>query len=181
MAKTIIIGLGNPGTEYENTYHNAGFLAVNALIHALSPENPANWIKHKEIFEYATAGEIIFIKPCTFMNESGRAVREAMKKFGVAASSLSPASRTLLVIHDDSDLTIGNYKISFGRGAAGHKGVQSIINALKTNAFRRLRIGIRPVRESKRQKAGEFALKQITKNDRGTIQKIAVSSWHQYT
>jgi peptidyl-tRNA hydrolase, PTH1 family len=121
--------------------------------------------KYKEFFEYIEGDRVIFVWPLTYMNESGRAVREALKKFGT-----QPAD--LIVIHDDSDLTIGNYKLSFARSSAGHKGVQSVIDTLTTNAFTRVRIGIRPVREARRQKAAEFALKKISAANRKILDAV---------
>jgi PTH1 family peptidyl-tRNA hydrolase len=183
--RKLFVGLGNPGEEYTNTYHNVGSLMlVYILSHYLfgkvislpvkKPQtlnNPTKevqeitWVKHKDLFEYIETEDSIFVRPMTYMNESGKAIREAMKKFGVKAEDL-------VVIHDDSDIVIGNYKISFARSSAGHKGVQSVIDALKTNAFTRIRIGIRPAREKQRQKAGDFALKQISKTDRAALADV---------
>ncbi len=169
--KTIIVGLGNPGAEYENTYHNAGFLAVDAWMAEVSKNvgdaknQPPPLKNYKKLFDFTEIGDTIFVKPLTYMNDSGKAVREALKKFAIKPEMLT-------VVHDDSDLMIGKYKISFARSSAGHKGVQSIIDELKTNAFHRVRIGIRPAREAKRQKAGEFALKQITKSDRRVLDEL---------
>jgi PTH1 family peptidyl-tRNA hydrolase len=105
------------------------------------------------------------MKPLTFMNESGVAVKEAMKKFGAAAEDL-------LVIHDESDLTVGDFKVSTGKNAAGHRGIQSIIDHIGTNEFQRVRIGIRPAREVVRKKASEFVLKQIAKKDRERLEEV---------
>ncbi len=156
--KRIFIGLGNPGKEYENTYHNAGLLAVDQLA-------DAPFKKHKGLFEYTTAPDAVFIRPLTYMNESGSAAREALKKFNARAEDLT-------VIHDESDLPLGTFKVSKGRGAAGHKGVQSIIDALGTNEFTRIRIGIRDPRERRRKKAGEFALARIAARDRAALQAV---------
>jgi len=90
------------------------------------------------------------------MNESGKAVKEAVKYFRAKPEEI-------LIIHDDSDIELGKYKISFGRGSAGHQGVESIIKSLGTKNFWRLRIGIR---RTKRKKAGEFVLKKITPADK---------------
>ena len=155
----LVVGLGNPGSEYENTYHNVGAAAVTRLA------SDALFERYKDIFEYAKIGKDVFVRPLTFMNESGKAVREAMKQFKAKPTDLT-------VIHDDSDIIVGNYKISFAKNSAGHKGVQSIIDALKTNEFTRIRIGIRPAQEKKRQKAGEFALKQISKTDHAAFEAI---------
>lgn len=160
MIKRVIVGLGNPGQEYEHTYHNAGRLALLPLARA----GEVSWKKEK-LFEYAEHGTEVLVRPLTYMNESGKAVSAAMKKFNAKPEML-------VVAHDDSDIIVGHYKISFGRSSAGHKGVQSVIDALKTNAFTRVRIGIRPAREKQRQKAGEFALKQITPRDKKALEGV---------
>jgi peptidyl-tRNA hydrolase, PTH1 family len=160
--KILVVGLGNPGPEFEDTYHNIGMLAVRAIA-AGSP-----FKAHKKLFSYAAAGGTAFVIPLVFMNESGRAVAEAMKKFGARPADL-------IVIHDDSDLPIGAYKLSIGRGAAGHKGVASIIRALGTDGFTRIRIGIRNPREKRRKKAGEFVLKKIAPRDRAAFKEVFAS------
>ncbi len=104
------------------------------------------------------------------MNENGKAAKLAMKSFGAMANSL-------LVIHDDSDLEIGKYKISFGRGSAGHNGVKSVIESIGVKDFWRLRIGVRKTEkiqaglyaEARRAKAGEFVLKKITEASKKTL------------
>lgn len=159
----LIIGLGNPGVEFENTYHNVGFLAVDAIL--ANNEEPRPWKTHKKLFSYARARNLVFVKPLTFMNESGIAVKEALKKFGVPPEKL-------VVIHDESDLAIGNLKFSIGKNAAGHNGVQSIMNHIGTKEFQRIRIGVRPVRETARKKAGAFVLSSITIKDRATLAKV---------
>ena len=173
--KKIILALGNPGEEFENTYHNAGMMALPAIVRKLTDEDISTleWKKYKGVFEYAEGksqitnhkSQIIFIKPLTYMNESGIAAAEALKKFGATAENL-------IVIHDDSDITLGDYKISFDRSSGGHKGAQSIIDHLKTQTFTRVRIGVRPSKESKRQKAGDFVLKKITASGRKIWEKI---------
>lgn len=151
----IIAGLGNPGKEYENTYHNVGFLAVDYFL------NKVKKLSLKEIrgkdFEYAENGNAIFVKPMTFMNESGSPIKNSLRYFKAGPDEL-------LVIHDDSDITIGEYKLSFERGSGGHKGIESIIKYLKTNKFWRIRIGIRPPTKAgiPRKKASEFVLKNIS-------------------
>ena len=162
MAKSevtkIIVGLGNPGKEYEDTYHNVGQWALSMLEKERALSLPGKDTQtHK--------GDFILVRPLTYMNDSGKAVREALKKFHAKPEHL-------VVIHDDSDITVGNYKISFARSSAGHKGVQSIIDNLKTNEFTRVRIGIRPAREARRKKAGEFALKKITPQDKKTFFEV---------
>ena len=173
-----IIGLGNPGSQYTLTYHNVGWLALDYLIKTAAETMTfvqKGKQKNFEFFKFINDHNLIFIKPLTFMNESGKAVLAAMKYFKIKPEEI-------LVIHDDSDIELDKLKLSFGRGAAGHKGVQSIIDELKTSAkggsvsggknFSRLRIGIRPkassVRRqaSKRKEAGEMVLKKISPSDK---------------
>ncbi|MDE2019360.1 MAG: aminoacyl-tRNA hydrolase [Patescibacteria group bacterium] len=172
----IIIGLGNPGAEFENTYHNAGVLAVEHLAQKLENgewrmEN--GWKTHKKLFDYssplpARLPTLILIRPLTFMNESGLAAKEALKKFRAAPENLT-------IIHDDSDLALGEFKITRGQNSAGHKGVQSVIDHLGTKEFGRIKIGIRE-QETKngerRQKAEEFVLKQIKPKDRKILEDV---------
>ncbi len=151
----IIAGLGNPGKEYENTYHNAGFLAVDYFINKVKRLS-LKTVKDKK-FEYAKNGNAIFVKTLTYMNESGLPMKNSLKYFKAVPDEL-------LVMHDDSDILLGEYKLSFERGSGGHKGIESIINHLKTNKFWRIRIGIRPPAKSgtPRKKAVEFVLKKIS-------------------
>lgn len=165
----LIIGLGNPGPQYKNTYHNAGFIAVDYLAQRLEAKAvPSSSNRH---FVALKANSFYLAKPTSFMNQSGNAVSEIIKFFKI------PPSQTL-IIHDDSDIELGLYKLSFGRGGAGHNGVLSIINRLKTKDFWRLRLGIRPIHPPKfffekflraqkisnrlvRLKAGDFVLSKI--------------------
>ncbi|MEK7553299.1 MAG: aminoacyl-tRNA hydrolase [Patescibacteria group bacterium] len=166
----IIIGLGNPDKEYANTYHNVGFLAIDYLVknQNLKIKNQNDNVKFKNVkyFNYLKIDEIILIKSETFMNESGKMILEVKKYFKAKLDGI-------LIIHDDSDIEIGKYKISFDRGSAGHNGVESIIKSLKTKDFWRLRIGIRPpirINQHKisinlRLKAAAFVLKKINKKN----------------
>ncbi len=148
----VVAGLGNPGRAYAATYHNAGRLALKALV----PE--AAW-RVRPGFRYAKSGGLIFVAPEVFMNESGAAVRAALKYFKRAPDEL-------LLLHDESDLPLGEVKFQFARGAAGHKGVASVIAALKTNGFFRARIGIRREDGARRRKAEDFVLKKIGQAER---------------
>ncbi|MBI4034061.1 MAG: peptidyl-tRNA hydrolase [Candidatus Brennerbacteria bacterium] len=141
----LIVGLGNPGKEYENTYHNVGKLAVQSF---------------KELLDsrfYTLDSEV-------YMNESGSFVKKMLEKH-------KAKSDELLVVHDDSDIALEDYKISFGRGAAGHKGVESVIKALKTKNFWRLRVGIRNKESRIRQKAEKLVLKKISGRDKKTLEE----------
>ena len=152
----LIIGLGNPESQYGQTYHNAGFLFINKM-------SDYGKFKNNKNFEYLKINGLIFIKPLVFMNESSKAVFAAMKYFKAKPEEI-------LIVHDDSDIEIGKFKISFGRGSAGHNGVESIIKSLKTKDFWRLRIGIRP--QKSKQKAEKFVLKKISKKDLEILEKV---------
>lgn len=157
--KKIVVGLGNPGKEFETTYHNAGALAVKKIAEG------CEFRAYKKLFLFAADDRAAFVIPLAFMNESGAAVQAAMKKFKGSA-------KDLIVIHDESDLAIGTYKVSAGKNSAGHKGVQSIMDTLHTKDFTRIRIGIRPKEEKKRKKASVFVLKKISHEDRKTLRGV---------
>ena len=158
--RKIIVGLGNPGKEFELTYHNAGQAALLAIVDGTELK------EQKGLFASAATPDAVFVIPLTFMNESGAAVRKALKRFGGKAQDL-------IVIHDESDLALGKFKISVGRNAAGHKGVQSIMDALHAKDFTRIRIGIRPAeKEGERKKASAFVLKHITSKDQKILNEV---------
>ena len=119
--KNFVVALGNPGPEYENTRHNVGRMAL------------AVWQKVGE-------SKATVIIPDEMMNNSGKALKPFIK-------SQKEVER-MVVIHDDLDLPLGSFKISFNRGAGGHRGVESVIKAVKSEAFTRLRIGICPTTPS---------------------------------
>ena len=123
----LIIGLGNSGVEYLSSYHNAGFLFTEFIAGKNS--------KKKMILSFS-GGRTDFRQAARFYERIRKGAASAMKYFRI-----KPAE--ILVVHDDADLAAGNYKISFGRGAGGHRGVASVIDRLKTKDFWRLRIGIR--------------------------------------
>ena len=146
----LIIGLGNPGRKYQKTRHNVGSRVINEL-ESLNLEN------------------VVLVKPTASMNESGRAVKSFIKKEKILTSNL-------WVIHDDIDLPLGRIRIVKNRGAAGHKGVESIIKELRTKNFIRSRIGICP-KTGKPRSPEKFVLQKFTKSEekiiKETIKKTA--------
>ena len=136
MSMLLIIGLGNPGKEYEKTRHNIGFVVLNKLMADLELDD---WADNKKFRAEIAEGKIdkekiLLFKPQTFMNNSGQSVSAAAKFY-----KIKPAD--IWVIHDDLDLPLGKIKIQRDRSSAGHNGVQSIIDALSTQNFVRFRIG----------------------------------------
>ncbi|MFA6365050.1 MAG: aminoacyl-tRNA hydrolase [Candidatus Paceibacterota bacterium] len=158
---TLIVGLGNPGSEYENTYHNVGFSAVDFLTN-----HEQFSLSHSKTFSTLEKDGIRFIKPMTFMNDSGRAVADALHYF-------KKKSEYMCIIHDDVDIPIGSYKLQFARGAAGHHGIESIITVLGSTAFWRVRIGIGKENISEKKiRASSLVLHTITKNDQDALAAI---------
>lgn len=132
----LIVGLGNPGGEYENTRHNIGFMVIDKLEKELALGVPPAWQKdEKKNVLTAKIGDVILVKPQTFMNKSGFAVKALLDFY-----KLTPGD--VWVIHDDMDLPLGKIKIREKGGSAGHNGVQSIIDQLTSDVFVRFRLGI---------------------------------------
>jgi peptidyl-tRNA hydrolase, PTH1 family len=141
--KKIIFGLGNPGKEYEQTRHNAGFLFLDYLQEQLSLPNFS--LNKKIQAEVTTSPDFLLAKPQTFMNLSGEAVKKTLSYFCDDFSLESPHSEllsNLYVAHDDLDLELGQYKIQQGVGPKQHNGLLSIYQALDTSNFWHVRIGI---------------------------------------
>ena len=164
----LIVGLGNPGRKYQETRHNIGFQVVDEFL----KEN--NFPKFKfakkfnaEISEGILGGEkILLAKPQTFMNLSGKSVKPLTNFYKITPPGL-------VVIHDDIDILLGKIRISKGRGAAGHKGVESIIKGLKTKNFVRFRIGIKPKPYTLTPKTlDNFVLKKFNKKEEKLVKEV---------
>ena len=128
----LIVGLGNPGGEYKNTRHNVGFMAVDYLA-----GNDANWKNEKNALVFRTdinGHKVIFVKPQTYMNNSGVAVGALMTFYKVPLENI-------IVIHDDMDIDVGTFREKIGGGSAGHNGIKSI-DAHIGRDYRRIRIGV---------------------------------------
>lgn len=143
----LIVGLGNPGKKYADTRHNVGSRVVSEL-GSLNLKN------------------VILEKPKTFMNESGKAVKSLLKQYKIKPNSL-------VVVHDDIDLPLGTIRIVKNRGAAGHKGVESIIKELKTKNFIRFRIGIaNEKKENTKQKLKGFVLQKFNRGEEKIVKEV---------
>lgn len=132
----LIVGLGNPGKEYEKTPHNVGFMAVDEIAKTYNLTFNLSQ-KHKAmIAEGKINGEkIILMKPLTFMNLSGNAVRSYVEYYKIDINDI-------IIIYDDMDLPIGTLRIRKTGSSGGHNGIKSIISNLQTESFKRIRIGI---------------------------------------
>lgn len=132
----IIVGLGNPGQEFTGTRHNLGFVILDRLAAA----HELSWVRERDVM-VARSGDHWLIKPGTYMNRSGTAVKDFFAYKNISTDS-ADLHRDLLVVHDELDFEPGVWKIQRDRSSAGHNGVQSIIDAFGTKDFNRLRIGI---------------------------------------
>lgn len=133
----LIVGLGNPGKEYENTRHNIGFLVADAIV---KNEGFIRKKKEKKFHAEISYGNILtrkvlLVKPQTFMNRSGDAVLELKNFYKIEA-------KDIFVIHDDLDLPVAAIRISHNASSGGHKGVESIIDRIGTKEFVQFRVGI---------------------------------------
>jgi PTH1 family peptidyl-tRNA hydrolase len=134
----IIVGLGNPGAEYDATRHNTGRMALDFFSKAMKF---GDWREDKKAKAHISSGMVgknttILVAPDTFMNKSGSALTKFVKS--------QKAAERMIVIYDDLDLPLGGLKLSFNRGSGGHRGVESIMRAVKTKKFTRVRIGVSP-------------------------------------
>jgi peptidyl-tRNA hydrolase, PTH1 family len=134
----VIVGLGNPGEKYDSTRHNAGRMAVEFFAKRAGFREFREDMKRKAHVSSGLVGKtaVALVLPDTFMNKSGFTAAKFVKG--------SKAAERMIVIHDDLDLPLGGMKLSFDRSSGGHKGVDSIIRAVKTRAFTRVRIGVSP-------------------------------------
>ncbi len=160
----LFVGLGNPGSKYETTRHNIGFMAVDEI--QARAGSFVGW-KHKFQGEFSkgTLGDekCILLKPSTFMNESGRSVAEAAKFFKIA-------SKDIVVFHDELDLPPGKMKVKTGGGHAGHNGLRSIIAQAGGPDFMRVRIGIG--HPGRKELVSGYVLHEFSKADQDWIEPL---------
>ena len=132
-----IVGLGNPGEKYQNTRHNVGWMVLDAFVQEYKLPSPYASRRYAgTVTEGVLYGqEVTLLYPETFMNQSGAAVKKLVPK---------GAEGNLIVVYDDVDIPLGEIKLSVGRGDGGHNGISSIIQALGTKEFVRVRVGIAP-------------------------------------
>ncbi len=166
-----IVGLGNPGEKYEKTRHNAGRMVLEYF---RKKNGLPEWETDKRRNALVSKGEVggvavELLLPETFMNNSGDAVRYLKTNdYGLTTN--------LLVVHDDLDLPLGSLKIAYNRGSAGHKGVESVVSALGTNEFTRIRVGIAPDggdgAAKKPAEPEHFVLQKFTPEEKEKMKKV---------
>lgn len=151
----LIVGLGNPGKEYQRTRHNVGFIFLDKLMEKFEfPEFKTDKQSNAQISKGTiNRKRVILAKPLTYMNNSGQAVQSLL-----AFYKLKPAD--LVVAHDDKDIPLGNFRVQSNRGSAGHNGIKSIFDHLGTKDFKRLRVGVAP--ETEIHDTADFVLGTLT-------------------
>jgi len=158
----LIVGLGNPGKEYEKTRHNAGFMVAEKIISDAQLKTGKSPKTFSEIAKGKINGsDAVVAMPQTFMNESGRAVRALADFFKIQPGDI-------ILVHDDKDIPLGEIKIQKNRGAAGHNGVQSVIDSLGTKNFTRIRVGI-AAENLPGYDTADFVLGKFTKEETNLI------------
>ncbi len=164
----LIVGLGNPGPQYECTPHNLGFLAIDQLADDLKVEVRNR--KCRALTGRATIGEepVVLAKPETFMNLSGDSVRQLLEKLEIRPET------DLIVIQDELDFPFGTLRIQRNRSSAGHNGIESIIDSIGTKDFVRIRIGVAPERAVRDGK--EYLLSPMTKAQCKALDPILVDA-----
>jgi len=159
----LIIGLGNPGDKYEKTRHNIGFILLSLLANQNSVKFKMRKSLLSKVTEIKLAQEkIILCKPQTFMNNSNQAVSKIINYYKIKTEDI-------LIIQDEIDLLFGKIKLSTNSSSAGHKGVQSIIDYLDTQKFKRLRFGVK--HENNKIPIEIFVLKNFSKEELAYIEK----------
>lgn len=152
----VIVGLGNPGKEYENTRHNIGFIVLDTYL------GKVKWKEAHKSFVYETSlfGEkVLFVKPLTFMNNSGEAIKEILSYYKIDTEDL-------LIIQDDIALDLGKSRIKYESSDGGHNGIKSIIRELHTDCFLRLKVGLAKEREID---TISYVLGKLTKKEKNQI------------
>lgn len=160
-----IVGLGNPGKEYENTRHNLGFEVVDALARKLEIDFSSG---SKLKGEIAKKDNLILLKPSTFMNLSGESVRKTIAFYDKSLAGKKEL-RTLYVIHDDLDLAFGQTKMVFGSGPKGHNGVNSVREQLGTDQFWYGRLGVDARAPENRMEPQDYVLSRFGAQELPTV------------
>ena len=158
----IIVGLGNPGKEYENTFHNMGFKAIDTLAEKMGKSIKKAECQALTCTFSRNSEKVVFAKPLTYMNLSGQAVKSIIQKYGATPNDL-------VVIYDDIDIDRFSIRARASGSAGTHNGMKSIVECLGTTAFKRIRVG---VGRDGAYNLADYVLSNIKAEDRDTFQKL---------
>lgn len=176
----LIVGLGNPGVKYEETRHNLGFMVVERFLKDFEPVQKTVW-ENNEKFKsdivrldwqprHSRMEKVILVKPKTYMNNSGLVVKLVTSYWRLEPSDI-------WAIYDDIDLPLGSMKIRFGGAAAGHHGVESIIEQLKTDKFWRFRMGTGQLSAKFKVESSRFERKKLKNVEDYVLGGFKGSEW----
>ncbi len=168
----LFVGLGNPGEQYVDTRHNVGFWWIDFIgqNHKLSLKNSKKYFG--EFSKHNEDGEVFFLKPSTFMNDSGKSVQALAKFYKIEPEEI-------LVIHDELDIQPGTAKLKLGGGHGGHNGLKSIQTSLGSNNFWRLRIGVG--HPGDKSKVIGYVLNKPSKIEMQLIQESIINSYKVFS
>lgn len=155
----LIVGLGNPGSEFENTRHNVGFEFLDYICEKKGLTFDKEKFNAKYAFTKVDGERVLLIKPLSFMNLSGTVVKKYVDYFKLVPEDI-------LIIHDDLDMPLGRTKIVFDSRSGGHNGIKDIEKSLKTKKYVRLKIGIS---NNKNIETKDYVLGKFTKNDKEVL------------
>ena len=155
----LIVGLGNPDKEYDKTRHNVGFMVIDNYLGSVNWSNKFNALYCEKVIN---GEKIIFVKPLTYMNNSGNAVGEFVRYFNID-------NKDILVIQDDLDLNVGDYKLKMHSSSGGHNGIKSIIASLDNQDFPRLKVGIGSV---KKDEVIDYVLGKFSKSELEVLNEL---------
>jgi PTH1 family peptidyl-tRNA hydrolase len=167
-ADYLVVGLGNPGAEYERSRHNVGFEVIDRLIAAHGGR--LRRTKMRALADEVRVGDrrVALAAPQTFMNESGQAVGPLVRRYGIDDLA------RLIVVHDELDLPVGRVKVKLGGGLAGHNGLKSIKAHLDSDAFVRVRIGVG--KPPSKEAGADHVLRKPSKGDRDELDVAVVEA-----
>ncbi|MBR2712957.1 MAG: aminoacyl-tRNA hydrolase [Bacilli bacterium] len=158
----LIVGLGNPGKEYENTRHNIGYIVINKYLEKKGFSLNKDKFNGKFTKENINGEEIVFLEPETFMNLSGECVKKVMDFYKIDVDDI-------LVVQDDLDLELGKVKLKENSSSGGHNGIKNIELNLGTNSFKRLKVGIS---NNKSIDTKDYVLGKFSKEEKETLDKV---------
>ena len=155
----LIVGLGNPGKDYEKTRHNAGFMAIDLLADKLNASISTKKFQALCAMVRIEGKPVLLLKPMTYMNESGRAVSEAVNFYHIDMEDI-------LIMHDDMDLPTGSLRIRKKGSSGGQKGMKSIIDSLKSSDIPRIRIGVGHSARGEHELVPDWVLSPVPKAEK---------------
>lgn len=154
----LVVGLGNPGRRYANMRHNVGFMVMDRLVRT--------WKRDPRLHAaLAKKDDILYLKPQTYMNLSGTAVAAVRRYFNISVSQI-------IVVYDDKDLPFGTVRFREHGSSGGHRGMDSIVRALRTKEISRLKVGIAPAQPEHKLNTTAFVLEAFTKMERTLLPSI---------